>query len=442
MSYKTDPINPLQAGHDKLERHISDHDRTIRKQLKDELLSSDGAVRPTEGSIPALSSPEYEKTTGQKKFINPETLADYRRRTLSKIDTYKVENCIPLPTPLELIDPVDFTLWMMAGKKELLSASWRVYRCALQYFLQEWPHDNTHKALQIIASDIHNRVHNVAEKNSTRKKRDGTEKTSAASPKRVPYKDYETLITYLRRASRSRMANTTADFFAAGIMTALRPDEWKMTEVCVVQSPSSQPIQQPLPQHTPPPASKSGRNHKVWLLVMSAKTTNNRGNGIVRTLDITNFSDAQINLIQRASETGRSYQERGEFKRLKNQISNVLEYAVKVLWPDTSAGEGKKISKKNYSLYCARHQAIANWKMAGIPETEISAMVGHGNAETAEENYARRAVGWSGKKRFPLPHGVPEEIASVEKRIGYHQAMAMRRRHAFMPSNNVGGPKL
>lgn len=119
MSYKTDPINPLQAGHDKLERHISDHDRTIRKQLKDELLSSDGAVRPTEGSIPALSSPEYEKTTGQKKFINPETLADYRRRTLSKIDTYKVENCIPLPTPLELIDPVDFTLWMMAGKKRI-----------------------------------------------------------------------------------------------------------------------------------------------------------------------------------------------------------------------------------------------------------------------------------------------------------------------------------
>ncbi|KXV05658.1 hypothetical protein AD930_11015 [Acetobacter malorum] len=395
---------------------------SARYHAKDALLSLPGAIRPTEGSVPALSSDAYERATGKKKSINPDTLADYRRRILSKLETYKLNRGISIHTPQEDLDPVDFTLWLMAGKKEIVSATWRVYRCALQYYLQEWHHENTEKAQQIIMGDIHNRLHGRTEGTKTRSRRDGVSKTSAKSPKRLPFRDYEALINYLRKRSRSYLAAYTADFLSASLLTALRPDEWKMTEVCFTQPQHGQGMIE----------NRSGRPGKVWLLVMNAKATNNRANGIVRTLDLSSFSDAQIDLIHRVSSKGREQQERGLFTDFKKRLANTLEYAVKVLWTKSAQDTARK-SGKNYSLYCARHQAIANWKVSGLTETEISAMAGHGNTETAESNYGRRAVGWSGGKRYPLPKGVPEEIALVEKRISYYQAMEISRKRKHSP---------
>ena len=63
------------------------------------------------------------------------------------------------------------------------------------------------------------------------------------------------------------------------------------------------------------------------------------------------------------------------------------------------------------TLYSTRHQAIANAKRAGITETEIAALFGHGSSRTAFRHYARASKGTKG---MPFNcRAAPESIAAV-----------------------------
>src|SRR3546814_20504862 len=76
------------------------------------------------------------------------------------------------------------------------------------------------------------------------------------------------------------------DWLVAGIWTGLRPAEWRSTDLEMRED-------QPAP---------FGR--RAWLYVINAKATNGRGNGMMRTLDLTNFSDPVLGSIGRTSQRG------------------------------------------------------------------------------------------------------------------------------------------
>ncbi len=116
--------------------------------------------------------------------------------------------------------------------------------------------------------------------------------------------------------------------------------------------------------------------------MLNAKATNGRANGVVRTLDISEFNEGAIASVQRMSDKGLQAHAAGRYREFQSNCAQTLYHACRKLWPRR---------KMHYALYSCRHQFIANHKALGLPNEEISALAGHRVDDTAVHNYARAA---------------------------------------------------
>lgn len=283
----------------------------------------------------------------------------------------------------EETNPVSFVNWLLSIKPTISSRTWRVYRQAAYYVIEGSPSDHRDAALAILDNDVINisRVPKT-KKEATEKNR----RTSALREKRFPMEDWNQLMSYLTNFSRSNLAPILKDWLRAGLLTGLRPNEWKMTSIDRVE--------------------KDG-NTRLYLYVLSCKNTNGRTTGAIRTLDITAFNDSEISIIQRMSDIGRHWQEEGKFTTMQGQCSTLMYNVTTKIWPRR---------KYSYSLYSTRHQFIANLKTCMEP-AEIAAIVGHGSTATAESHYGKRRSGWSEKFIPSIPRAVPEELNMVRDQM-------------------------
>lgn len=301
---------------------------------------------------------------------------------------------------LQNLDPLEFAKWFFSVKPTVKSSTWRPYRQAAKAILSSIPHDNTEAALALIDADIVEiemtdqpmpKSELVSNFEGDRKKL--PRKTSARKEKKFPKADFDKVVSYLRHFSRSKLAPILIDWMVAGISTGLRPIEWATTDLEIREDPTA----------------TNGR--RVWLYVLNAKSTNGRANGLVRTIDLSNFSDETLRAIRNMSSNGADWLSSGEYDTNQSQVAQLLYSTSQKLFTGRV---------RVYSLYSLRHQFIANAKSYQKPE-EIAAIVGHGVTVTAAENYGKKRSSWGPDEIPERPNAVADEVATVKQSLEFYE---------------------
>lgn len=366
-----------------------DRTRKLRDAHKEKVAARARArgVDPGAGSMPSA-------TAGITRSEETHNLYLDRGRML--VQRYRRELDLP-SSSMDGLDPVEFVNWFFSLKPTVSRATWRPYRQAAKAILATMPHDGTEAAIAMIDADIaeataSSETDHAPKKPSTRK--EGIpRRTSGLKEKRFPKKDFDRVIAYLRYYSRSRFAPVLIDWMMAGITTGLRPIEWRATDIEVKED----------------AAAPGGR--WVWLYVLNAKATNGRGNGLVRTIDISHFSDRTIDSVRRMSERGGQWLIDGVYDSMQSQSSQLLYAVCEKLF---------SARNKTYALYSMRHQFVANAKAIHRPE-EVSALLGHVVTDTASENYGRKTSSWGPEEITERAKPVPEEVSTVRQRLRFFE---------------------
>lgn len=356
---------------------------TVRRAAKARLAGRAAwmGVDPKAGSQPSSRTPGVTVTQA--------TLDGYLRRGQKLFDRYRRE--LNIQAGAEDVSPVEFVNWLLARKPTLKSSTWRLYRQHAFHFLDGFPSHETERATAMLENDIVDRQREPVRPEPGRGK--PPRRTSALKEKRLPAEDLDRITTYLQSFSRSQLAGPLADWLRAGILCGLRPGEWRATDLEVREEASAP------------------HDRRAYLYVLNAKSTNGRTTGAVRTLDISAFSEPDLACVQRLVTRSREWLQAEKFGDMLAACNALLYASIDKIWPKR---------RRHYSLYSARHQAIANWKQILQP-VEIAAIVGHGVTNTAAENYGKRRSGWGPGQIPPAPRAVAEELALVKDRVQLYQ---------------------
>jgi len=149
------------------------------------------------------------------------------------------------------------------------------------------------------------------------------------------------------------------------------------------------------------------------LIIKCAKTTNGRGIGEKRKVEIKNDRVRQ--------ELEKFIAELNALTSQVDDVSTIHDRFAKAL---AAACDACKI--RRISLYTLRHQSLATAKVTMAPE-EVAAFAGHGNVNTAFTHYARRRSGWDVKPAVAVS---PAEVALVR---GEFQQFRRSRKSAPTP---------
>ena len=371
--------NPEAVGAVRRAMDARQESRTrLRERARDE------GVDAAAGSVPSRDSASPQARHGTT--VSQATLDQYSRRGQLLFDRYRRE--LGLDAGPDEVSPVEFVNWALSLKPGLSSSTWRMYRQCLYHFLSGYPSYETGQAVELLDRDVVDRSR--PEQPVPPKGEKPDRRSSALKEKRFPEADYDRVQIYLRTFNRSRLAPILADWLRAGILTALRPVEWKACDLEVQED------------------ARAAYGRRAYLYVLSAKATNERSTGLVRTLDISAFPDAELATVRRMVDHAREWLEGGRYSEVQGQCSGLLYAAAEKMWPTR---------KFHYSLYSCRHQAIANWKALPLDPAAIAAIVGHGVTSTAAEHYGKRRTSWPPAQIPAPPRPVPEELAVVRDRI-------------------------
>lgn len=332
--------------------------------------------------------------------LSARTAADYLHRGSQIFQRYLRENDFPADTALMDASAVHFIHWALSLKAGLRPSSWRNYRRSLLHYLSGYPGNEMDEAIALLETDIIENSSAAAKPVRHPKAPSRPYKTSATKEKRFPAEDLERVKLYLRVRSRSTRARTLSAWLSAGILTGLRPTEWKATDIRII------------------PDGRTVHGRRVFLFVMNAKSSNGRSTGHVRTLDLSLMEDDEIKPILAMSKAGREWGLNGVFAKEQNEHAKMLSAVLRQIWPRR---------KRHYSLYSCRHQAIANWKTT-LSNEEVSAMCGHAVIDTAIQSYGRRSAAWRVLPGMPRP--LKEEVAIVVQRMELHNQRQVARRYA------------
>ena len=125
------------------------------------------------------------------------------------------------------------------------------------------------------------------------------------------------------------------------------------------------------------------RQSDLILKVANAKNTNDRSHGVFREIELPDLSPSLSKLILLLVSTAKKTKADGTWDRRVASAGKSLYRMTRELWPHR---------KKHYTLYSARHQAAANWKMI-LSKEQIAALMGHASMLTATIHYGRRSAG-------------------------------------------------
>jgi hypothetical protein len=335
-----------------------------------------------------------------------ETQDQYLNRGRMLVNRYRREN--GLDAGMDAVHPVEFVNWLLSLKLELKASTWRFYRQAAIATLQGLPHDATETAVAMIDADVNEET---GEKPRANPK---SRRTSSLKAKRFPKAHYDTVRNWLRYFSKSTMSRVLIDWMVAGMATGLRPMEWRATDI----------------EEREDPAAPQGR--RIWLYVLNAKATNGRGNGAVRTLDLSALPDDVVAAIRRMSERGAEWLMSGRYDTMQSQAAQLLYLACE---KSLTRVPGRPV----YSLYSLRHQFIANAKST-LPNADISAMAGHNVTTTAASSYGKKRSAWEPSEIGGLPSPVPEEVLTVRQRLQFFEDRMKLREAAGLPQPKLQQP--
>lgn len=372
--------NILVPSEDKLEQ--------IRRASRN-ILAKKKLHENSRPSIIADHSAIYKDTT-----VSEKTLQAYSKRSHQLFLKWLKEQGEDLTTNFEDTDAVKFVRWLISRKPEFKASTWRMYRQSVFVMLMDYKAidkgNYIDDAIEMIQEDSVVRASNSL--SGTKRNNDVSdgkkkENSSSLKYKKFPLNDFKRVIAWLRFKSRSKIGRDLEIWLKAGLLTGLRPSEWKGTDLVIVKDDST----------------IYGR--RAYLHVICAKATNGRGFDVVRTLDLSVMPDDELKLIQEQSDKSVALYEKDAFELHYRECADLLKRCGKTLWPRR---------KMRYTLYSCRHQAIANWKSSGMSKIEIAVLAGHASHQTAGESYGRKSSGWKGLQY--TAHPTKEQLAIALQR--------------------------
>jgi hypothetical protein len=170
--------------------------------------------------------------------------------------------------------------------------------------------------------------------------------------KRFRQPDLERVLLYLDRFSRSVYARHLSLWLRAGLLTGIRPGEWKACQV-----------------------------NGDFLEVTSEKFTSWCGLSKYRVLSLKEMTLEQCGIISSMTNVGSNWHAKGCFDAFMGSCAQLLHDVC------------KRLKLPPYTLYSVRHQAVSNMKSGGLSVSEISAVCGHKTTKGAS-GYGRKVSGW------------------------------------------------
>lgn len=295
------------------------------------------------------------------------TEAAYRRRALELARRCRKE--LNLHNH-ERLDYRRFTGWLITQKKQWTRETWRQYKAATAFFLD----DLVRQHEDATAEEALEQLLKVGTDGCLTK----SDRTSGSKLKRFPVNDYKKLEQYLQ----SHPAPWNQDlkrWVIAGLLTGLRPKEWGGTIW----------------------TTKDGEDA---LEITNAKATNGRSHGVKRTLLLGGLTQTELDVIKEHVERAQVWANVDQFSHFQRGVSSALGKAVRTLWPKRS---------ERVTLYSARHQFSANAKASGFLPEELAAMMGHAVDITAARHYGRKVTGFEVVRVRPDPKEV-ERVRKIE----------------------------
>jgi len=333
--------------------------------------SSSVNVEPARAPAPGEVSSRTRET--EKSYISRAILFEKRTSRNLSIDH---------PGPLEV------AAFALECREEWSKSTWRQNKAALIF---RYTGIGTTEALESVEILRHGSQSSCASK---------TGRTSAKRSKSVTNKAMKEVIKHLH-GSKSKYASLLESWLLLGTEIGLRPHEWGQASVIQVSPLDIGDID------TPVDIGVLGDVALVsYLRIKNAKTTNGRGHGEFRHLNLSRLNPKLIEMID-------------EFSRLMSEIvvSNLytLYYSScrKLLWRINKVIHGHS-SNKWIQLYSPRHKFSSEAKKA-LSSVGVAALLGHATTKTASEHYGRRnsAAGSLG------PRPIESEVVRIRKIRGY-----------------------
>lgn len=262
----------------------------------------------------------------------------------------------------EALDYRRFVGWLITRKPEWSRPTWRQYKAAAVYTLEQQTEAGNAIAQEALETLLPVDVDGC---------RTSTRKTSALKLKRLPLRDYRSLDRFLAENS-GPWHQDLRRWLAGGMLTGLRPLEWGQTQY-------------------------THRLGEDALVVQNAKHSNNRAHGPSRTILLGGLTDEERALIKKHVERATEWKQADQYSRFYHGCAATLARVSRRLWPKRD---------KHPTLYSARHQFSADAKASGLTAAELAALMGHAVDTTAGRHYGRRVAGMEMLRVRPDPADV------------------------------------
>lgn len=287
---------------------------------------------------------DYALENFQQTSRNNKTKEDYLIRARQLINRAKKE--LELPDD-ESLDVRQLVVWLSEHKKNINRESWRQYKSAVIYYLEN--HED--ETASIEALEYIKGITSIGALTYT-------EKTSSLKLKKISFEDWQKLDTFLLNKNNKWHAELRA-WLRASIITGLRPVEWMKAQF-------------------------DEYDGKPALIILNAKNTNGRAHGDTRTLILEDVSEEDIQAIKNHLNSVRTFFGMDEYIYFYRGCAIALYKACRKCWPRR---------KRHITLYSTRHQFSANAKSSGFSKIEVAAMMGHAVDVTATIHYGRKQAG-------------------------------------------------
>lgn len=266
------------------------------------------------------------------------------------------------------LDMRQFVVWLASQRPTLSRPSWRQYKSAAIYYLENLP--DVEQSIDSL-DYLREKTSNGCVLKST--------KTSSQKLKQIKLEEWQKIDDYLALHT-SKWSKTLRDWLKSGLLTGLRPIEWKSAKFFYYQG--------KLPA----------------LLIENAKFTNGRANGPTRTLLLGDLSTQELKTIKDHLLNVRTFTaiEDSGYEFFYNGCALTLYKVCRKIWPRR---------KRHVTLYSTRHQFSANAKSSGFTKSEVAAMMGHAVDITATIHYGKKINGNEPLMVKP----VKEEVDTVRK---------------------------
>jgi integrase len=291
----------------------------------------------------------------------------------------------------DVIDARQWVAWLISKRTTYANTTWRQYKSAALCTLES--------ELQLL--DERHDPSPWVEAIETLKVEDGqadstsSGKTSSRKMKKFSTADFDALDLHLQNKPH-HMHQSLRDWLRAGILTGLRPSEWKQTVWVDV-------------------------NGVPALSVQNAKHTNGRAHGETRTIVMHRMNADELSVVQRHLHRVQQWEASANYERMYASCVQKLYAATRFLWPK---------QKTHPTLYSTRHQFVADAKASHLSLVEIAALLGHAVDNTATLHYGKRMAG----QQLLKVHAVAEEVARIKLLFsGYPDAR-------LLPPTNVVSP--